>query len=121
MLRAKLSGEQSWIKRKDAETAKCRKEVFCQNVTVTRSAKTTREESIWEKRPNVRFQPGGLASMLPAATAAILVVMVMVLVLMIAVRSVLMAATATRCVIGIRTALPPGQEHKDKSDEQHEN
>jgi hypothetical protein len=59
--------------------------------------------------------------MLPAATAAILVVVLMVLMLMIAIRPVLMAATTARSIFFVRTALPAGQQHKDKSDEQHKN
>lgn len=58
--------------------------------------------------------------MLPAATATILVVVMMMVMLMIAIRPVLMA-TAARRVIVIRTALPARQNHKDESDEQHEN
>jgi hypothetical protein len=59
--------------------------------------------------------------MLPAATTAILVVVVMVIMLMIAIRPVLMAATTARGIFFVRTALPTCQQHKDKSDEQHEN
>jgi hypothetical protein len=59
--------------------------------------------------------------MLPAATAAILVVVVMVIMLMIAIRPVLMAATTARGIIFVRTPLPARQQHKNKSDEQHEN
>jgi hypothetical protein len=55
--------------------------------------------------------------MFPATTAAILMVVLMVRVLMIAIRPVLMSATAACSIFFVRTPLPARQQHKDKSDE----
>jgi hypothetical protein len=62
--------------------------------------------------------------MLPAATPAIFVVVIMGMILTVvvaAIRPVMMAATTARGIFFVRTALPARQQHKDKSDEQHEN